>query len=409
VRSKCCQEVKLGGDMKQPRPPQWRLRLVLLAVVLSGRAVDRSVFEPGRIVIGRNSKAPNNSSVIACIWSPKEQEECRQLLTSRLPFTPGTFSRYPGRIGHRWILLGDSTVSKLAKSPPLHNTLVRDALWRIPIACGGNDTYELSHVKADRCRFNQLYGLKYRVNNEWTPPDYANNTEGPVRYGAKNPHCTDCSGCYSDFVMVRDGLLSPEASCHIDKDAPPLVYGGFLSVEFARDVEMQTPEYRTTQENIAAFLSRTFNSDRSVEAFGRPVCVVCVGHHDVLIPGITLSRFVENVEWYLGLLIQECEHILYIGNTPPATDKFRQKKGQTREWNQAVRSLLERSPQFREKCSFLDPFDASLSLDYSHDGNIHMDARWYHDLAHFLVGISIEYDEAPSSTIHLPENRSAWI
>jgi len=31
-------------------------------------------------------------------------------------------------------------------------------------------------------------------------------------------------------------------------------------MEFARDTEIQTPEFRTTQENIAAYVCRTWNT-----------------------------------------------------------------------------------------------------------------------------------------------------
>jgi hypothetical protein len=119
-----------------------------------------------------------------------------------------------------------------------------------------------------------------------------------------------------------------------------------LSVEFARDVEWQTSEYSTTQENlISKYIADQWNSDDLVYEFGRPICVVRAGHHDVAVPNITLEIYMENVNWYLELLLQQCDYVIWISSTAPAHDEYAQKIEGTYVWNMAVLELLLNSKE----------------------------------------------------------------
>jgi len=45
-----------------------------------------------------------------------------------------------------------------------------------------------------------------------------------------------------------------------DSNNKEFLHGGFISMEFAKDIELQTPEYLTTQENVAAYIHRFWNT-----------------------------------------------------------------------------------------------------------------------------------------------------
>ena len=49
-----------------------------------------------------------------------------------------------------------------------------------------------------------------------------------------------------------------ELSCEREDDKKELLfrYGGYIAMEFAQDIELQTTEYLTTQENVARNFTR---------------------------------------------------------------------------------------------------------------------------------------------------------
>jgi len=77
--------------------------------------------------------------------------------------------------------------------------------------------------------------LNVEMKDVWIKPD-AKLFQGPVHYGLGNPFSSDMNGWGP--MMVGDGKRSIE----------------FLNVEFAQDVELQTPTTSTTQETAALYL-----------------------------------------------------------------------------------------------------------------------------------------------------------
>jgi hypothetical protein len=145
---------------------------------------------------------------------------------------------------------------------------------------------------------------------------------------------------------------------------------------------MQSPNFGTSQENIALlFLNSTqWNQDLILSSFGPTACIISVGFHDMTIPNITMSRFVDNVKWYLRLLHPTCGHFIWLANNAPAAltqHLYPQGFNRTLEWNMAVHDLLESTPDFRHKSSFVDLFNASISFPRPRGDNIHMSRPWY--------------------------------
>jgi hypothetical protein len=222
------------------------------------------------------------------------------------------------------------------------------------------------------------------ASSGWVVPDF-DRGEGPVKFGYSNPYCTDCDGC--DTKLLTCSLWkSDDAPC---SDEAASTNGGnytcgYLSVEFARDVELQTDQYKTTQENLlSVYIAEHWNAPiEMIEEFGRPLSVVSAGHHVIWLPNITKEIYLENIHWYLGILSQQCDFILWVANNALDDDKFVETRSQTFEWNMAVQDLLLANREFRRKSFFLDAFNDSL--EYPHGDNVHMEYPWYAALATFF-------------------------
>ncbi|CAB9523197.1 expressed unknown protein [Seminavis robusta] len=282
-----------------------------------------------------------------------------------------------------------------------------------------------------RCRLNQdfLHPATCTNPEQWNPPNVALG-EGPVAYGCYFPNCEDCGdgGCNSLYSVCQRRQHESSEECRLPRSMPtntnsdkpsPMttqqnqVYGGYFSIDFARDVELQTPQHKTTQENFASFLHQQYNADPWVmQSFGGPpVCVVGMGVHDMAIPSIALPQYLTNLEWFLSLLLlppandaeeQErldktydiaptCSHVVWIhstapkrqNDTDPAYFYAPQTVERTREWNQAVHQMLLNTKVLpKQRLTIIDVFDASQH--YDHRDNVHLQRPWYKSLGAFF-------------------------
>ena len=310
-----------------------------------------------------------------CTWAPNQHNDCRAVLQERLCH-PKQQRKVP-----RTLLLGDSTMHKLFNAMvssllhlPLNITLPED------ISC------RMVHNK-QRCQVNDIFWLPFRTNRTWISPKP--NVEGPLLYGLEHPYCQDCQGCETGMVECRASSSIPtqqqDNNTAITNHNMDLHYGGFLGVEFARDVEMQSDARPTTQENIAYYLEHIWNNQRMLQVWDRPTCVVNTQHHDAALMGLTQDGFVEHVRWYLRLLQPNCQHLVWLGTTAPLgknkTDgtPWPQTLEKTVAWSHAVYQMLQTDDLLAPQTVFVDLYNASLS--YQHQDNIHMDRSWYQNLA----------------------------
>lgn len=343
--------------------------------------------------LGSVSDAPKEKSHVRrantnyCDWHPDDTKDCEDMLMSRLKLDS------TANIKKRWLFLGDSTMKRLFERSILRSNLIvapfkalskhtRDSCWMEQEEKG----MMCQQRMAQRCKLNEMFDLEYA--KKWKMPDFT-KFEGPLKYGLQNHYCTDCSGCLSNFLdcQVRDvGMAEP------DKNLPPcerkrLTYGGYMSIEFARDVEMQSPRFSTTQENVAAYLHQSWNElgSKLLREWGLPICVINTGNHDAMVPGITLLDFIKNVEWYLSLFKTECSHFIWLSNTSPNDDSssYVQTESLMRQYDDAVKILISKSTSLKKMTSFINVFDASVKWPKS--DHIHMDDMWYHNLGKWLV------------------------
>jgi hypothetical protein len=159
-------------------------------------------------------------------------------------------------------------------------------------------------------------------------------------------------------------------------------------VEYARDVELQTEQYSTTQENLLSnYIANNWNAPiQMIHEFGRPICVASTGLHDMAIQNVSKAAFIQNVQWYLNILSSQCDYIIWLANTCPRSNDFVQTKNKTYEWNVAVRDVLMSSEYpLGYKSFYLDVFNSSISFD--HQDNMHMKKSWYELLASFLMSL----------------------
>jgi len=338
----------------------------------------------------------------ACTWSPTTHGECHYLLHSRLPLP--TLQPELSGAGHdkeispvdverqRWLFFGDSTMKRLFFLSNLKTVLRDDPLKMSSVGCLGQVT--CIQKNGERCKLNDPFGLTYA--EKWIPPD-PHMFSGPIVFGAGNPYCSDCAGCYSSFlqclplVSIHNGttsLINKQSyagSTECDAGKMKYQYGGYISMEFARDAEIQTPEFQTTQENIAAFIDGVWNTPNMVAEWGKPICVLGAGIHDAMIKNITTEDYVRNVKFMLANFVRVCGHMIWLGNTSNMKDeeRFLQTKALMRLWDGAVKEMIEAEPAFHNITSFIDVHNASLT--WPHRDHIHMENHWYEKLGNELI------------------------
>ena len=149
-------------------------------------------------------------------------------------------------------------------------------------------------------------------------------------------------------------------------------------MEFALDIEIQTPEFLTTQENLVSYIDRVWNTLEHLHEFGKPVCVISSGIHDVTIANITVLDLLQNVKLLLAKFIPVCTHVIWLGSTAPLNDpdkNFIQTIPLMKEWDSSVKEMIQIDAEFQESISFIDVYNASLK--YGHNDHVHMNNTWY--------------------------------
>ncbi len=274
-----------------------------------------------------------------CDWSIESLDECNQVLAHRLP--PPTSPQGAAAAGmvspttkQRWLFFGDSTMKRPFNKSNLNRYLVEEPL--IFISEGSKEDIDDNQYACwsdllcterhdDRCYHDRVFQVE-RVA-EWQLPVW-DNFEGPTGWAKDKPYCSDCSGCDPHFLhcLPKAGTAATNnegRKCNLNN----MVYGGYMKVEFAKDVELQTPQYRTTQENTANYLHEHFNSPQMVTDWGKPICVIGTGLYDMTLllktDNFHQGHFIENVNWYLMLMKDECSHIIWMANTAPSRENPR--------------------------------------------------------------------------------------
>ena len=234
--------------------------LLAASIVVFGFIVAFKIQLPTTGHIDVKSQTNENFS---CKWSPNEglvpstnaSQKCLDLLRERIP--------PPHRQPRRWLFFGDSTMFRLFHLSDLSNNLVASPLKMLSTNKKCSPHITCQHMQGQRCKLNDLFDLPYPEH--WVPPNHTIrhglNFTGPVVFGASNPYCTDCKGCDSNFLKCNNLMKNvsvAELSCEREDNKKELLfrYGGYIAMEFAQDIELQTTEYLTTQENVARNFTR---------------------------------------------------------------------------------------------------------------------------------------------------------
>jgi len=208
----------------------------------------------------------------------------------------------------RLIFLGDSTIKHLAET-------IRTFFPNGEVT-----------KRSDICHTIEVLLMMERASF-WYPPS---STEGPLKSGLENHFCSDCSGCWG-FVYES-----------------PFMDIEYIPVEFARDVELQTADTRTTQETVAKYLKA---SSRETIVF------VNTGLHDCAILDCNFAIYEQNLESYL-LLLTGIEHITVVWiqtNAVLGKPNFPQQNDRVHHMNQ----LAARVSSYVGVSSIVNTFDMS--------------------------------------------------
>ena len=400
----------------------------------------------------------------------------------------------------RWLMFGDSTIGHLFRKslrPLLIQGPQLQQLWMSQVL-GTTDLAEMTTTKQKhnnannslslpmlkcanhkhrRCRLNEYFQFPPIQRNQrqrqlggnltWQPPDPAKG-EGPTGMGALSPNCQDCAGCNSEYTICellknqnnesKQHNTNQTIPNHIAKlQIPSLArttYGGYFSIEFARDVEIQTYEYKTTQENVLnIFVQTHYNSqyfhgdDHHTSIFmktgdlfgGPPICVVSSGIHDMTIKsntnktGADLNIYLSNVRQYMALLQRQCSHIVWVTNTAPIRKndedpwkmQYVQTQERTEEWNKKTQDLLinwnstldytkdmhgNNNKSVLQSITIVDVFEASKKWQHMANGNdnIHLIRPWYKALGLFFVYIHSQIIQSTVATKQLQPQHSKY-
>lgn len=292
----------------------------------------------------------------SCTWAPDANRDCQRAIQSQVCHGANNKIR-------RVFLFGDSTMNRLFNWGGHRKRLVGDQKRVMEHTRNFQCRVE---ERRDRCNLNEQFGLPYLPNGTWTPPGSLPGLyEGPLKFGLETPYCQDCHGCTASLLECQPNVF--DVSTWTEAEKVQMVYGGFIGLEFARDVEIQTPLFLTSQENVAYYLNQTWNTERMLSVFEKPTCIVNSGHHDVLIKGMTEESYVANVKWYLHLLAEQCDVLLWLATSSPETDDFPQKINATHAWGLAVKDMMEQDAVLGTKSVYIDVFEASR--DFPHKDN----------------------------------------
>ena len=376
---------------------------VLIQIIYDNALMYDSLSKTNDITTGILQSQPQiKNNFIKCDWGPKNLSSCTHLLRLRLGTLP---EKLHSHTKPTWLFLGDSTMFRLFIWTKKH--------WLDPVAgkCG------CRAKGSGRCGLNKFYGMTNSM--QWTQPNFT-LSEGPVVYGLANPRCNDCSGCTSTIleckftrtVKWKEGD-DPWSCIHKKLSALSM----YFSVEFARDVEIQTDTSKTTQESIAKWLYKSsddmrrwnslsvsgqnINAGASTSHLSRTktdaperwlvpisdsaICVINAGLHDMLVKNITDNAYVNNVRWYIRTIRGSgvCMHIIWV-HTTAVFHHIYLSNSRIRKWNHLINDMLLDS-EFRDFVTIIDTFEESLN--WPHNDKVHLNAEWYRSLAMTLKNL----------------------
>lgn len=257
----------------------------------------------------------------------------------------------------RIVLLGDSMMARTAG--PLVGKLEK--------ALGDIGTCRKTK-SGDRCgEATGILGLqapqwKCENNTQCNGHLAASEGEGPLLYGSEHPGCRDCGGCDAAFFHCGD--------LRVD----------FIAVEWARDVELQTLKYTTTQQVVAV---EHFSTDPP------DMVVFNTGVHDIeLFPQHGTKFYERNLRWYTQLLLAGNMTVVFVNIASIADDLVPEPYRHTTS-NALIQQANEVSKQIMQELSlpYLDVYKIS-NHEYAqslHVDAIHFQEEYNQEICHILV------------------------
>lgn len=323
------------------------LSLYLTAVVIILLRLNSSVLTPRLRTARTESHRESPYLPQNCTWA--EVEETPTACVTALDLFLGTVPR-----PSRWAFFGDSTMMRLFS----HGRLSMGTKAQQ----GRRTTCRDTTVRGHNCNaLTRVLGME--LSTEWVPPHAG--VEGPVSNLTNYQRgCTDMRSGGTHVVECVNATRTTRS---------------LFPCEYARDVELQSQEYGTTQENYGAFLSR-----RPVD-----VCVINNGLHDMTIPNITIAQYLSNVQWQLEALSKGCRRFIWLtmsaARAHPTLDKmYIQDNISIKRWNTLVAARVQKIPGI--DVFVMDVFPRSKIEP--HKDNVHLNHGYYKKLAALFEQVS---------------------
>ena len=200
--------------------------------------------------------------------------------------------------------------------------------------------------------------IKANISQHWVPPRYG--IEGPIMYGLQNPGCLDMTNCHHSFDATQCTRKIPAG-----ENARAFYY----SVEFSRDVALQTDKHNSTQEVVGELLS--YNP--------ADMCIVNAGVHDQAIE-MSVKQHFDNVERYLELLKPHCGKLVWQGlGIMGRSEQYLQGNSISYHWNMNFAAYDIYATYFMDIWNF--------SKSFKLVDNVHMEPIFYDNLSSFYPDV----------------------
>ena len=219
-----------------------------------------------------------------CKYDPHDTRSCNDMLAKRLPapvIIPQSSDHTISR--RRVILFGDSTMHLLYHKSKLEERLdpLNNVNFPTDLSCG-KVRDPISPKRHNSCRHMQReFGFKIPNPDEYQAPNFA-LMEGPWN----RPFCDTCKICESSlhFCMKPQTKSQNMRVKKMDRargmtrglSQTRQMYGGYIAQTYMKDVMVQTPKFRYTQQAIADWIDTQFNDPAMVDEWGKPICIVRV-------------------------------------------------------------------------------------------------------------------------------------
>ena len=307
-----------------------------------------------------------NGGATTCSWNRYESQVSQDCIDLLAPIAENV---------RLWYFLGDSTMAR-----PFRYCM-------IPKLQNHSQTIKFSTQRSIR----KYLGISDDERLPKLNPINNSMGEGPLSY-VKAPYQFGCRTCQNRQLRFRK--IAPSSSTSQPQDDVyenynigntnsasflNFSYAEFLTVEYARDVELASTTMATTQHTIARYMQR--NGEKLAIPKNQTACILSSGMHDLGIPNITTEMYLRN-HVAMKHLLKETGCDIWIRLELTARGYHSPDVGTNQwifEWNEGIKRATMGSDEYQ-----IELFARSLNAQHTDALHMHIES-FYCPLVDFLL------------------------